>query len=642
MVRCEWLMCLFIQLCASKIENDFKRLAVRDNVGNHFSEVIVDALNRYYVKNHSATMVMRLSTISPQTYHLQSDIMDEIMERTSHSIAYEFRSSNNRTRRPRIFNIAFIDGYGAFRQLFHALDPAYYDFSGYYLIVLTNFGKLLPETLERIFGFLWRLNVVNVNIITADLQDHSQWQSVLMYTYYPYQPNSCEKTFPILLHRFRKGQRLDHLVELFPNKLSNFHRCLVTVGTFHLPPFILLMNHASNDVYGGVEGDLLRALSLKLNFTVHLVEPHDGELWGTIVADSNNSIVNSTGCVGLVLSERVNLTVGRFAIRGDRNLWMKHSRSYYTVRMVFGVPAGREYTPFEKLFRPFARLTWLLLAFYLMIALVVIFVIRLGHSTKVRSFVYGRGVSTPALNLLNVLLGGALLLLPSRNFARTVLFLWMYYCLVLRSLYQGSLFEYLQERKNFSPLQTVEAIVREDYRVYSLQGSALYLQQMPNVLERTTWLPDDDALMEQYLHDLAVYKAPSVALFTDIERVAYYNHLKKRTGPVYVAGTVLVRFPIGIYYPKKSCLANQFDREIDGLLTSGLFTHQLQQYVNYDFFGRPAPHQNLPTPLTLDQLLGSYETLLGLLLSASILLLLELASRRFGFLQALFTFLQAE
>ena len=186
----------------------------------------------------------------------------------------------------------------------------------------------------------------------------------------------------------------------------------------------------------------------------------------------------------LVLTERVNLTLGRFAIRGDRNLVMKSSRSYYTVRMVLAVPAGREYTPFEKLFRPFSRSVWVLVTLYLLAGMVVIGTVQLLHRPAVRDFVYGRGVSTPVLNLLNVLFGGAVVQLPMRNFARTLLFLWMYYCLVVRTCYQGSLYEYLQERKNFSPLQTVDALVRNDYRFYSLHGTSLYLEQMPQILSR--------------------------------------------------------------------------------------------------------------------------------------------------------------
>uniref|UniRef100_A0A182X7L3 Putative ionotropic receptor ligand binding domain-containing protein n=1 Tax=Anopheles quadriannulatus TaxID=34691 RepID=A0A182X7L3_ANOQN len=627
-----------------------KRLVVRETVGNHFSEVIVNALTRYYVQNHSSTQVMRLSTVSDGTHDLQSDIMDEVMQRTSRSIAYEFRSALGPSRRPRIFNIAFIDGYGAFEQLFRSLEPAENDFAGYYLIVLTAYGRrIAPDTLARIFALLWTMNVINVNIVSADLEDQSRWQSVLMHTYYPYRAGgNCERIVPHLLHRFRKGQRLDRSVELFPSKLSNLHGCPVTVGTFHLPPYMLLSPAGS---YGGLEGDLLRALSRKLNFTVRLVVPDDGELWGRTpppsvdVADANRTgggASSASGCVRLVLTERVNLTLGRFAIRGDRNLVMKSSRSYYTVRMVFAVPAGREYTPFEKLFRPFSRSVWVLVTLYLLAGMVVIGTVQLLHRPAVRDFVYGRGVSTPVLNLLSVLFGGAVVQLPMRNFARTLLFLWMYYCLVVRTCYQGSLYEYLQERKNFSPLQTVDALVRNDYRFYSLHGTSLYLERMPQILSRITWLPDDDASVDRLLTELATRQARTSALFIDLERVAYHNRFYVRGGLVYIANVVLVRLPIGIYYPKKSCLANRFDHELDRLRTSGYVSYRLGHYLNYDACKGPADYQPLPTPLTTDQLVGCYETLFGLLLVATGLLLLELASRWFVSLRQLLTFLQAE
>uniref|UniRef100_A0A182MZR6 Ionotropic glutamate receptor L-glutamate and glycine-binding domain-containing protein n=1 Tax=Anopheles dirus TaxID=7168 RepID=A0A182MZR6_9DIPT len=623
-------------------EPALKRLVVRETVGNHFSEVIVDALNRYYVQNHSSTLVMRLATASPHTHHLQSDIMDEVMQRTSHTIAYEFRSPTAPPRRPRIFNIVFVDGYAAFLQLFRTLDPAHNDFSGYYLIVLTTYGRLLPDTLRRIFAFLWALNVVNVNIATADLQDHTSRQSVLLYTYYPYRSGGrCEQIEPSLLHRFRKGQRVDRTVELFPPKLDNLHRCRVTVCTFQLPPYMLLAERDA--AYGGLEGDILTALSRKLNFTVRVVQPADGELWGRTPAPEAEPNSSASGCVRLVLTGRANLTLGRFAIRGDRNLVLKHSRSYYTVRMVFAVPEGREYTPFEKLFRPFARSTWVWVALYLGAALAVIYAVQLSRSRAVREFVYGRGVHTPVLNLIGVTVGGGLLRLPTRNFARTLLLLWMCFCLVVRTCYQGSLFQYLQERKHVAPLQTVDALVQHDYRFYSMLGSGLYLQQLPAVLARITWLPDADESIERLLLALATSRTPATAVFTDVERLAFHNRFRAvRAGPVHMAPTVLVRLPIGIYYPRQSCLANQFDRELDSLLASGYVTYRLAHYVNYDLFGRPVASRQEPTPLTTDHLIGCYETLLALLLAATALLLLELVSRRVEPLRALLTFLQTE
>ncbi|XP_058127321.1 uncharacterized protein LOC131291005 [Anopheles ziemanni] len=634
-----------------------RRLIVRETVGNHFSEVIVDALHRYYVQNHSSTMITRLATVSRSTFDLQSDIMDEVMQRTSHSIAYVFGATNQNSRRPRFFNIAFIDGYAAFDQLFRSLDPAYNDFSGYYLIVLTAIGQLLPQTLQRIFAFLWSLNVVNVNIVTADLEDHSRWQSVLMYTYYPYRAGACEQIKPHLVHRFRKGQRLDEVVEIFPNKLDDFHGCRITVGTFHLPPYMLIRQNLSNastelswitsnaddlELGHGVEGDLLVALARKLNFTIRLVVPDDRELWGVAgELGPNGTFPDATGCIRLVVSERVNLTFGRFAIRGDLNLAMKHSRSYYTVPMVFALSAGRPYTPFEKLFRPFARSTWLGMVSLLLIGVAVIAI--LGSTCipeSVRSFVYGRGVRLALLNLLIVLFGGSMVRLPSRNFARTLLSFWMGYCLVLRSLYQGSLFEYLQEKKNFSHPQTVLGLLAESYSVYSMRGAARNLDLVPRVSSQVSWLPDDDVHVEGLLHDLRSYRFRG-ALFTDIDRVAFFNRHHFRGGYVHIVREVLVHLPIGFYYPKKSCLVNVFDREIDNILMSGFVTHRLQHYVTYDFFHRQ-PYYHVPSPLTNDQLIGCYETLAVLLVTALATLLLELGSLWCGPLHRALVFLHAE
>uniref|UniRef100_A0A182SLX9 Ionotropic glutamate receptor L-glutamate and glycine-binding domain-containing protein n=1 Tax=Anopheles maculatus TaxID=74869 RepID=A0A182SLX9_9DIPT len=165
---------------------------------------------------------------------------------------------------------------------------------------------------------------------------------------------------------------------------------------------------------------------------------------------------------------------------------------------------------------------------------------------------------------------------------------------------------------------------------------------MPSILSRITWLEDDDASVDGHLVRLATHQAPATALFTDVERVAYYNRFRVRDGRVSIASVVLVRLPIGMYYPKKSCLANQFDRELDSLVTSGYISYRLERYVNYESFKRPSAYEQTPTPLTIDQLVGCFETLFGLLLLGTGLFILELLSRWIVPLRTLLTFPQTE
>lgn len=56
---------------------------------------------------------------------------------------------------------------------------------------------------------------------------------------------------------------------------------------------------------------------------------------------------------------------------------------------------------------------------------------------------------------------------PSRNFARTLLAFWLFGTLVLRSSYQGALFEFLHSRKSAQELDTLDKLVEHDVPIYA-------------------------------------------------------------------------------------------------------------------------------------------------------------------------------
>lgn len=120
---------------------------------------------------------------------------------------------------------------------------------------------------------------------------------------------------------------------------------------------------------------------------------------------------------------------------------------------------------------------------YLVTGAVVVCALQLSPR-KARDFVYGFGISSPYLNMLNIFFGGALSRIPRRNFARTLLLLWVLFCFVIRTLYQGSLYLYLQRAMNHDPLETMEDIDRSGIHYYMMEIGQRYFITMPHVLER--------------------------------------------------------------------------------------------------------------------------------------------------------------
>lgn len=453
-------------------------LPTEESSVDDFSDAIVAILRRHFVSNHSSTMVTQSSKVNDHTEAVQLDILDRILLQTSNEIAYIF-SNPVRPRRPRFFNVLLFDSYLALRSILSQLHPDKYDYSGYYLLILTAPRPVFSRTLQQMFIDLWAYNIVNVVLVTSNMEGHDSAQDIALFTYFPYVEHHCEHVHPVLLHRLAPFSKLDPSVDLFPPKLSNFHGCPIRIAAVDYPPYTMIESVAGGrQRLRGMEGDMLNMIATLLNFTYEIVEMTGDDHWGQVFENGSFS-----GAVKLVVEGAVNMTSGCFSMRGERMSVMKSSLSYYTIKMMFAVPPGRPYTAFEKLFRPFGVVTWTLVSLYTAIGAGVIFLLKF-HPWSVRQFVYGRGTGMACMNLMNVFFGGAMSRTPGRNFARTLLFLWLFQCFVLRSLYQGSLFEYLQQSKNFSHVNSLKRIEAAKMPYRMSRGNVMYVKEIPSILKR--------------------------------------------------------------------------------------------------------------------------------------------------------------
>lgn len=140
----------------------------------------------------------------------------------------------------------------------------------------------------------------------------------------------------------------------------------------------------------------------------------------------------------MVIEKEANFTIGYMSTTVTRNLFMSSSYIYFTSNLVWITPPGRLTTSFEKLFKPFGIILWSSILCMFVFGYLVIKIIK-QQVKSVQVFVFGRSNTTPCLNAINVFFGGSLPRLPLRNFARTLLGLFMIYCLIIRSSYTGEL-----------------------------------------------------------------------------------------------------------------------------------------------------------------------------------------------------------
>lgn len=151
---------------------------------------------------------------------------------------------------------------------------------------------------------------------------------------------------------------------------------------------------------------------------------------------------------------------------------------YFYGSLVFAIPAGRQYSSFEKIFFPFKYIIWSCICTMFVVTITVTTALKFVAQRK-RNFVIGPKNDSPLLNAINVCFGGTINRLPQRNFARSILTIWLLTSFVLRNSYQGTLLSFLRKEQRMQPLFYLEYILNTNVKLY-LQET--FYQQLYNDL----------------------------------------------------------------------------------------------------------------------------------------------------------------
>ena len=159
------------------------------------------------------------------------------------------------------------------------------------------------------------------------------------------------------------------------------------------------------------------------------------------------------------------MAMGFYFLNFARAKYLSFTRSHYSVSIVIIIPPGAPYSSFEKLFKPFQKSVWICLIVIFVIGIIAIFIINC-QSESIKNFIYGTDLRTPFTNLFNIFLNGIQNRLPNRTFARFILMVFFIFCFIIRTVYQGSLFQFLQSDDRNPELQTIDEMIKAKFTFY--------------------------------------------------------------------------------------------------------------------------------------------------------------------------------
>lgn len=289
------------------------------------------------------------------------------------------------------------------------------------------------------------------------------------------------------------------------------------------------------------------------------------------------------------------------------------------------VPPGRQRSAFAKLLTAFDETLWYTLGAITLCLLVITLIITKCRRRVVRDFILGKLNRTPVLNIVNIVVGLPWHAAPSRNFSRFLFTMLMLMWINFRALYQAVLVSSLQTAEFYSPIQTLNESLSQDFVYFMLTSTQENIIHLPEVFARRIVVSrnDTDDILRRRLTDpdtKAAYLAGE-----DIMKYANKIHLYgAETTSVICREPLLVR-QFAIYYPHNSFLASMFDDTLLRLVDAGLIDYWQRRML--ETTTTPEKAINEPKKLTVVHLLSALELLAGCLIVSTVVFVIELCSR---------------
>lgn len=438
----------------------------------NLSRAIVNIITKTWMTKYNTVNVIKADNAGARKY-VKMNIINQLAKQcftTDIAFRVEMAKSLDYTpKRPKLTNIFTVQTFSDFEEAFVNFSPEKFQFNGDYLIVLSH-GKI-PE-IELIFKMLWSVQVVNVNII-YELDNGT----VIVETFSPFDSAECGNTDAFIVNRFENDTFEQDERMLYTEKLHDLHNCPIRVATSNnSSPYVFAEKHPNGSYYlHGRDISLINALAHALKFKIEIVfVGNEGFIYENGTAE---------GPFELLLKSEADIIVADYWLKVNRLKFVDNTTPYINQHIAFIIPPGSELTSLEKFIKPLGYTTWALLIMYISIGVMVIYFVGRG-SMQLQDFVFGSGVRAPYMNVLVAIFGGSQKIVPKRNFARYLLMVFLMYCLVMRTLYTGSLYRFLQSKVNHKEVQSIDEMVQKDFKFYTVSSIIDLIQGQKRIFER--------------------------------------------------------------------------------------------------------------------------------------------------------------
>lgn len=431
----------------------FKQQALR-NINSDVSQTVVNITRHLNLIHNRTTLNILTATKDPKDFCANDYATDILLRLRGLKIAFRlehYKKFQDIKKRKRFLNLILADSIASFYELMKLSSASDFDFDGFNLFHVQN-GTL--ENVNKILNTMWKLSIYNIIVLFEDKD------VVSLISFTPFTSLECGVSKPVIVNQMKDGQFLNTDV-FFRKKFKNLFNCGVKIAASESTPSLMGTKHSDGSYsYHGYDYKLITLLSKLMNFKIDLDFTSKTGSWGEIFENGS-----STGTIRKLMDGEADLIVGNLFLMATRMKYMSNTLSYLSIPVVLIIPPGQSFSSFEKLFKPFQTTVWIYVIVIILIGFIVIFITK-SQNKSVQHFVFGEGVSYQHLNMLLIFVGGSQHLLPRYNFSRFILMTFILFCLVGRTLYQGSLYKFIQTDNQAAEIATIDELVEQGFEFY--------------------------------------------------------------------------------------------------------------------------------------------------------------------------------
>lgn len=306
-----------------------------------------------------------------------------------------------------------------------------------------------------------RIPKKEIGIMLSEYFIVEEEKSIKLFTFTLFTPKKCFAAQFVEVNSFDKdtGRWLHGTFKV--DKVSNFRGCQLNFVVFKDWPFYLPLeiDNEKRDVTkcAGIFCGVLRDFSSALNFTYHtnIYQLETAKyMWPGI---PSHLVMGCASLDGLVVYDEK---------RNENTLRPEYySRPLMYTDTFIAIPPGEEYDGYEKLVLPFDEPTWMWISITFAAAFLTIFLLKFAKP-KVVNFMIGSETLTPVLNVIRAFFGISQIVCPRRNFARYLLMMFILFSLIIRTAYQGEMFEFLQKDMRKPTVTSYEEMIDQGFVFY--------------------------------------------------------------------------------------------------------------------------------------------------------------------------------